>query len=469
MSWGVRARLVGDRVIRERWTTRRAVVVAGAVLTVGVLVASLQPSADRAAMLFVASGAWVVLGVFHRTRSTEPIGAWAVIAGSANILTCLDEARDPWLFTAGNVIAAIDVPLFLLILVTFPTGRLSEAPAALDPVTGVADPGRVRGLRRLLWAAGVWAVVMQQWVLFDRNPNPGCPECAGRNHVVAEIPALAHAWAAAQGVTFLAIGGLALWACERAFRTPGPMREVQGPVRVGVRAILAAFATFLITTATGPAALSEAAALATRVLLLVMPLLFAFGLYRWADVEQEAIARLASVNAGTPAEVEAALRTVLRDPLLTLHPTGEAPLVQSPTRAVLRHPDGTALAMVSHGPRAGDRRLVDRAFAWAADRLATAQPPSDPPEWADGVAGLTDAELSTARRLANRRTNREIADELGLSLGSVNNRVSRIYRKLDLEGLSRRERAATLARLHGLLDSEARARGVHEVREPHAR
>lgn len=460
MTAAARARALRDRVFWRCWGTRTAVVVATVLLVAGLVVASRQTNAERAAILFVGGAAWVVLGAYHRTRSTDPVGAWAVIAGGAYLIARLDEARDPWLFTIGNVISMVDVPLFVLVLATFPVGRLSVCPAATVPGSGLADPRRVRGLRRLILVTCAWAVVMELWVLFDRNPNPGQRGSEGRNHVIAEIPALAVPWAALQAVTFVVIAGFALAACERVFRGRDAMhRAAHLPVRLGIWLLMCAFFTFMLTTAIGSAGLVNAASVVTKVSFMALPVLYGFGLFRWRELEDAAMARLELSTAAGRTMVEAALRDALRDPGLHLGPVGP-PGAPSATRTVLRHPDGTPIATVGHAPRISDSMLLDRALEWAGGRLAVEEEADTWRPWASRVAGLTDAELVTALRLVERRTNREIAEDLVLAVGSVNNRVSRIYRKLDLNELSRRERAATVARLRPVIGAEARSRGI---------
>ena len=83
----------------------------------------------------------------------------------------------------------------------------------------------------------------------------------------------------------------------------------------------------------------------------------------------------------------------------------------------------------------------------------------DEAAWGPRVATLTDAELTTALLIARQHKNAEIAGELHLSLGTINNRVSRIYQKLGLAESSRRERASTMTRLQPVLIAEQRRRG----------
>jgi DNA-binding NarL/FixJ family response regulator len=61
---------------------------------------------------------------------------------------------------------------------------------------------------------------------------------------------------------------------------------------------------------------------------------------------------------------------------------------------------------------------------------------------APGVASLTERELQVARLVVDRRTNREIAAELYLSLKTVESHMRNLFRKLDVS--SRVEVARTI-------------------------
>src|SRR5438105_3102178 len=69
------------------------------------------------------------------------------------------------------------------------------------------------------------------------------------------------------------------------------------------------------------------------------------------------------------------------------------------------------------------------------------------PAW--GIAALTPRERTILRLLANGRTNREIALELGLNAGTVKNRISLLLPKL---GATDRTHAVAIAHQLGLLD-----------------
>ncbi len=69
--------------------------------------------------------------------------------------------------------------------------------------------------------------------------------------------------------------------------------------------------------------------------------------------------------------------------------------------------------------------------------LAPAMPPADLPAY-----GLTDREAEVIRRVASGRSNRDIAEELGLSARTVQKHLERAYRKL---GVSSRSEASRIA------------------------
>ena len=58
---------------------------------------------------------------------------------------------------------------------------------------------------------------------------------------------------------------------------------------------------------------------------------------------------------------------------------------------------------------------------------------------------LSERELSLARLMAGRRTNREIAEALYLSEGTVKQYINRIYSKLQLTGSAQEKRRALIA------------------------
>jgi DNA-binding NarL/FixJ family response regulator len=69
-----------------------------------------------------------------------------------------------------------------------------------------------------------------------------------------------------------------------------------------------------------------------------------------------------------------------------------------------------------------------------------------------GIAALTPRERTILRLLANGRTNREIATELGLGAGTVKNRIGLLLPKL---GATDRTQAVAIALQRGLLDDPA--------------
>lgn len=425
---------------------------------------------ERGAIILVGGLGWVILGAYQRTRTEDPIGAFAVIVGLVWLLGRLDEADGRLAFTVGQVIGLLDIPVTVLVLITFPTGRLSRSPAAVDPVTGRVDPRRVRSMRRFVLALVVWALPMNLWVLFTDEPSSLC-DCAGRNLMVADVPEVALTLQALQAVSLLVLGVLFVRWFERAFRRRGPMhRSAQLPVRLAVLALLAVFCLYMVAGALGVSPLESAASLVQKVAFMVVPVLYGFGLFRWAELEDAAAATLERSGARGPRQVQDTLRTALMDADLRIEfPPDGPPAADDLTRTAVTGPDGALLAVAHHGLRQPDSTLLDRALAWAARRLAPADATDHPEEaarWAGLVAGLTDAELATAELLSRRWTNQQIAGRFHLALGTVHNRVTRIYQKLELDQLTRRERAALIARLGHVITAEQRRRGVDPADPP---
>jgi DNA-binding NarL/FixJ family response regulator len=88
--------------------------------------------------------------------------------------------------------------------------------------------------------------------------------------------------------------------------------------------------------------------------------------------------------------------------------------------------------------RLGARREADRALALLRhldDQPATSTAASD-------QLGLSRRELEVVTLLAHGRSNQEIADELVLSIRTVERHISSIYEKLGLHGASARTAAA---------------------------
>lgn len=458
-------RRVRDRVFWTPWSPRWAAAVAVLVCGLGVAVLALgSPSPERAAILFLTGAGWVLLGAAHRTGNDGPLGAIAILVGAGWFIGRLDEADDRLLFTVGQVLSMMDVPWALLALVAFPTGRLSRSPAAADPATGRMDSRRVHRMRLFIAAAAVWALPLNAWPLV--TPDPAFDtRFAGRNMPIADLPGVAMALQVAQVLAVLVIGVIFVRLFERTFRRRGPLhRLAHVPVRVAVWLMVAAFCAYIVSGAVGWTPLTTWASLVAKVVFMMVPLLYGFGLFRWAELEATAMLSLERSGARDVSEVEGALRTALHEPHLKIDTTGaSAPAEDDLTRTAVRAPNGTMLAVAHHDLRQPDSALLDRALAWAGRRLAPADATDHPDEaarWTELAAGLTDAELATAELLSRRLTNRQIAERFHLALGTVHNRATRIYQKLELDQLTRRERAAVIARLGHVIQAEGRRRGT---------
>ena len=433
-------------------------IVAVAICLMGAGIIALgRPSPERAAIIFLSGAAWVGLGAYDRTRETRPMGAIAVIVGIAWFVGRFDDAEHRLLFTIGQVIGLLDVPFATLALITFPVGRLSRSPAALDPVTGRIDPRRVRSMRRFVIASAVWALPLNLWVLFTPEPSTLC-NCAGRNMMVADLPVLVGVMQIVQTLVIIVLGVLLVLWFERAVQRRGPLhRHAHSPLRIAVWAMVGAFCAYIVASATGSDDLIVATSLVSKVVFMLVPVLYGVGLFRWTQMEVVAAVALERSPALGADEVERALRAELRDPGLRIV-TPPVPVDHGdPRRTEVRAPDGTVLAVAEHDIRVPDSTLLDRALGWAGRRLAPAGSTDHPDEvaaWRERIGTLTDAELATVELLSRQRTNKQIADEFVLSLGTVQNRVSRIYVRLGLAALSRRERAAVVARLGDLIRAE---------------
>lgn len=100
-----------------------------------------------------------------------------------------------------------------------------------------------------------------------------------------------------------------------------------------------------------------------------------------------------------------------------------------------------AFDLVSAAPawEPGDRMLVRRARVTASELSRTVVSPSLPRHARDD-AGLTEREWTVATAAARRERSREIAERLGVSVRTVDNHLSNIYRKLGVRGRTELER-----------------------------
>ena len=100
-----------------------------------------------------------------------------------------------------------------------------------------------------------------------------------------------------------------------------------------------------------------------------------------------------------------------------------------------------AFDLVSVAPawEPGDRMLVRRARVTASELSRTVVSPSLPRHARDD-AGLTEREWTVATAAARRERSREIAERLGVSVRTVDNHLSNIYRKLGVRGRTELER-----------------------------
>ncbi|MBU1250932.1 MAG: LuxR C-terminal-related transcriptional regulator [Actinobacteria bacterium] len=100
-----------------------------------------------------------------------------------------------------------------------------------------------------------------------------------------------------------------------------------------------------------------------------------------------------------------------------------------------------AFGLVSAAPgwEPDDRMLVRRARVTASELSRTVVSPSRPRHARDD-AGLTEREWTVATAAARRERSREIAERLGVSVRTIDNHLSNIYRKLGVRGRTELER-----------------------------
>ncbi|MEW6581443.1 MAG: helix-turn-helix transcriptional regulator [Actinomycetota bacterium] len=466
-------------MLRETWSPPLALCIGAGAAVLGLIVLSLGTLGDRAVLFYLSGLSWVIVGAYGRVRHPGPQGALALLAGLTWLLARLDEADDPTLFTIGNVIALLDVPFVTALILAYPGGALGRSPAALG--RDRRPSRRLQALLRLLVAlTAVGAVAGQLWVLFTPAPNLVRPEIVGRNHLVSDSPAIAAGIQNAQAVVLVAAAACGLVLFERGFRMRDALhRGSHQVVRLGVWLIAGtAFLSFLLHSWSGAV---EALSLIQTGAFLSLPILFGFAVFRWHEVEAAVMSSLNARADESPDAIEGALREELRDPSITLHLGSDAPgraaserasttapldaggetldFRSSPTRSPLHAPDGRRLGVVTHGPRTPDSALLDRAIAWAGTRLAPCLPATAPTtedlaEIRRRLDRLTPAETDTIRLMAQSLTNQEIADRLVVALGTVNNRISTMYRKLGLKDAPARERAARITLLAAVLEAD---------------
>jgi len=453
---------VRDAVLVRPWSPRAAVAATVATCALGLAVVAQGPVPERGLLVFLAGASWAAMGAYHRTRHEGPLGAMAMATAILWFAGRLDEAGDPLLFTVGNILALTFIAPALLTLITVPTGRLSLSPGALDPTTGRTDPRHVRNGRLLIISAAGWSLLLHAWVLFDPDPNPSCPgECAGRNLLLADRPDIASGIQAAQAAGALVLGVLVTGWFRRARRNSDPRhRHAFAPLSVVIVMLIILSVAYILASNAGRPAIANAVFLMFLLAVILVPVAQLSGIQRLAELERSAMAFLEPNPARSPEEIEAALRTALREPRLRLTPAegvGDlAPVPAGTLRSLLQDEGGRPVGAVDHALPTPGSQLLARAMDWAQQRLGSAppEPGEDVATWEPRIRSLTDTELATAARLCDQRTNGEIAEEFVLAIGSVNNRVSRIYAKLEVRELGRRERAAAMLRIAPLVRAE---------------
>jgi predicted ATPase/DNA-binding CsgD family transcriptional regulator len=110
-----------------------------------------------------------------------------------------------------------------------------------------------------------------------------------------------------------------------------------------------------------------------------------------------------------------------------------------------------AAAWATGAARSLPAALDDAVAPGRGERPAPSRPAARPPAPAD-PAGLTPREVDVLRGLANGRSNRQLADELSLSVRTVERHVENLYGKL---GVHSRTQAALYALGHGLAEPDS--------------
>jgi DNA-binding CsgD family transcriptional regulator/pimeloyl-ACP methyl ester carboxylesterase len=129
-------------------------------------------------------------------------------------------------------------------------------------------------------------------------------------------------------------------------------------------------------------------------------------------------------------------------PSLVLHPVNQRFVTQETSTKTAALIPGGRLAVLS-----GSSFFGDPDQAWAAIENLLAESP-EPATESHAAHNLSAREVEVLRLVAAGKSNQEIADELVISLNTVNRHVSNIYAKT---GAANRAQAAVFARDHGLV------------------
>ena len=236
-------------------------------------------------------------------RPANNTGRLMVALGFAWALTALTEANDKWIYSTGLAVEAIFLAVFIHLVVSFPTGRLSS-----------------RFERTIVYGAyGVAVFSNVLSLLVDSTPIPDCKNCPSNVFLVTRSDTAATAIQIAADLCGIVLAGAVVTLLVRRWRSATPAgRRVLSPIYLsgGATMILLAIAFAVDPWAGGFAGVLK---LLASLAFVSVPYFFLAGLMR---------ARLARAGVGrlfvdvpenpSPEELHAAFRRALHDPTVRL-------------------------------------------------------------------------------------------------------------------------------------------------------
>jgi signal transduction histidine kinase len=378
--------MVGRPVVDLRFARRAAggeagLIGAGAVLCAAAAAITARGSAVEQPWLEASAralmvGAPIAVGIYARRQAVSArFGTLLVLTGFAWFATTLAESAEPVLHAAGRIAGWLTEPLFMYLVLAFPTGRLRGRPDRLLIGAG---------------AAIVAVLYLPTVLLIERFPEPspwstcsaGCP---GNPLMVAGSEP---AWIddvlrpLREFLVVALFAGVCLRLGLRLRSSNRLLRLTLVPVLAVAIAHFASFAALIVLRRLDST--SEALEAALWVLGLTVPLMagaFLIGIGRWNLFIATAIRQLAgrlSQHPG-PEELRAALAETFDDPALELvYPAGDGtwaaesgvagppPAPGSGRRLTEVYDDGRLIAGIVHDDTLADEEaFVDAARAYA--------------------------------------------------------------------------------------------------------
>jgi signal transduction histidine kinase len=247
-------------------STRRTIAVVLAALACGGAVVALVLATDHqdakvvwAVFGPVAGWSFIGTGLYAlRLRRESRVGTLMILLGFAWFLAVLGLANAPLPYTLGQVLGGLWGAVFLQLVVTFPSGRLS-------------DPRD----RAIVVAGYVLFTIASVPTLLVAGPHElGCDECPANVLLVHRAPTLAGIGFAIQALLYLALFTIVLVRLTRRWRRTAPFERLQlTPVYAS------GLLTFLLVTV-GLAGAGDVASWAAFVAMAMLPLGFLAGLLR---------------------------------------------------------------------------------------------------------------------------------------------------------------------------------------------